>query len=103
MKTTYDGRTILEDAEIHAGAVATYYCGSDSYATTVTNVVRFQSGARKGQIKEIYIEGRSAAESFRPTENRDGSTSYLGVREGKKWQHMQLVVGYARDYRDPSF
>jgi hypothetical protein len=100
MRTTYDGRTIFEDAEIKAGDVATYYCGTDSYSTTVANVVRFQSGARKGQIKEINTDWHGTFNTFRPVINFDGTTSYLGLQDGKKVNHLVLVVGYATDHRD---
>ena len=82
--------------EITVGAPATFYIGSDSYATTVTNIVRFKSGNRKGQIKELHTDhfGR-----FRAKQG-----AYLQIdSDGSTMWYARLVVGFQRDYRDPSF
>ena len=54
-----DSKYRREDHLVHptlveVGMPATYGIGSDSYGGTVTGVVRFKSGARKGEIN--YVE-----------------------------------------------
>ena len=93
------------DEEIVPGAPATYFIGSDSYAETVGTVVRFKSGKRKGKIKEIHIreDGWQGPTVFRAEESPNGHVSYLLVSDGRKQWYAQLVVGFQKDYRDPSF
>lgn len=94
-----------EDSEIVEGAPATYYIGSDSYGETVSDVLRFKSGARKGQIKEIHIreDAWSGPTVFRPEVDSNGKTHYLLVTGGRKAWYGELVVGFRQDYRDPHF
>lgn len=80
------------------GMPATFYIGTDSYAMKVVWVTYFMSGARAGQVREVMaqIENR-APERFVMTKagrlaKKDPSGNY-----------GSLVIGYARDYRDPSF
>lgn len=80
---------------IKEGMPATFYIGSDSYATELSDVNFFKSGTRKGLIKsvEIYFHGRT--EVFKPKFYETGIV----------WQgeYGTLGLGYARDYRDPHF
>ena len=87
----------LTDSEITVGAPATFYIGSDSYGCTVTNVIRFKTGSRKGQIKELHTDSHGR---FRAKNGR-----YLQIDEydGQAQWYASLVVGFQRDYRDPSF
>lgn len=146
MIDTTAARTIAEDHEITVGMIATYYCGTDSYIHIVTDVERYKSGARKGQIKAILAaparkdengewapgmrlqwssdENASVLEQdnrrYLPTPNMEcswhttadrychtckeaGKVRYLSRSEGKVAWWSELVVGYGRDYRDPSF
>lgn len=82
------------DDEIKVGDPATYYVGSDSYAETVTEVIRFKSGSRKGQIKELH----TANDKFRA---RNGRYLQVDRNDGRVMWYAQLVVGFQRDYRDP--
>ena len=86
----------LTDSEICEGQPATYFIGSDSYAQTVDKVTRFKSGARAGQIREI----ESGGDRFRP---RHGRFRLVDRFDGRTLDYGQLVVGFAKDYRDPSF
>jgi len=80
------------------GMPATFYIGSDSYAMTVLWVTYFMSGARAGQVREVMAQTENGApERFVMTKfgkfaKKDPSGNY-----------GSLVIGYARDYRDPSF
>jgi hypothetical protein len=85
------------DTEINVGDPATFYVGSDSYGCTVTDVVRFKSGARKGQIKELQA-GR-----FGRFRSKNGYYLQVDQYDGRTKWYAKLVVGFQRDYRDPSF
>jgi hypothetical protein len=78
----------------HAVSVrlATYYIGSDSYAKEVESVEFYQSGARRGEVKAITTK-----KGYRFTLRKDGRLRPEGGESGS------LVIGVARDYRDPSF
>lgn len=83
--------------KIEIGMPATFYCGTDRYATKVTAIEYFKTGDRKGQIKSISVEGQK--ETFKPY-----ATTYgFKFSESKKvwWAHVGL--GYAYDFRDPHF
>lgn len=105
MSTMTETRRVYTDAEIKAGDPCTYYVGSDSYGDTVGEVIRFKSGTRNGQIKEIRLTGDNwhGPKVFRPEVRKDGTTDYLLVRDGRKQWYAGLVVGYREDYRDPHF
>lgn len=45
----------IADKDIQVGDLATFSVGSDSYAEVVTEVVRFKTGKRAGQIKYIKV------------------------------------------------
>ena len=85
---------LVENVEV--GTPATYYIGSDRYATEVLDVVYYKSGQREGFVKEIICGART----FRP---------YLDSRGEVVWQpnaktwYAGVVLGYAEDYRDPHF
>jgi hypothetical protein len=105
MNTMTETRRVYTDAEIKAGDPCTFYTGSDSYAETVSAVIRYKSGTRKGQIKEIHIRANdwNGPTIFRPATCHNGRVEYLLVREGRKQWYGALVVGYAKDYLDPHF
>jgi len=86
----------LTDPEIREGQPATYFIGSDSYACSVDKVSRFKSGARAGQIREI----EAGSNKFRL---RHGRYRLVDEFDGRTLNFGQLVVGFAKDYRDPSF
>lgn len=79
------------------GDPATFGIGSDSYAYEVVEVIRFKGGKQAGQVKAVKAsyEGREAEEFFK---TKRGFQKKFGDHYNGK-----LVVGYARDYRDPSF
>lgn len=108
--------------EITVGMPATHYVGSDSYAVEVYAVERFKSGPLKGKVRAVITGSRyetgewvqkqvynpedgsfslvDDTDRFLPDKNRDR----LHTRcEGKTAWWSSLAVGYARDYRDPSF
>lgn len=94
--------TKIADRDITVGDPATYCIGSDHYGVEVLRVDRFKSGKRKGMVKEIAVSGHGSR-IFRSHVNSRGEIVYLLVSDGRKQWYGQLVVGYARDYRDPSF
>ena len=92
-----DYRLLLEhQPEIRKHAVsvrlATFNIGSDSYAEEVESVETFQSGAKRGEVKAITTK-----DGVRYTLRKDGRLCPEGCEYGS------LIVGIARDYRDPSF
>lgn len=82
-------RVAVEDVKV--GMPATYYIGSDSYATEVEGVIRFKTGSRAGQVKAVVARNEGIF-TLRPN-------GRLQLQGG----HGGLVVGFARDYWDPSF
>jgi hypothetical protein len=113
-------RTPLDD--ITVGMPATHYVGSDSYAVEVYAVERFKTGPLKGKVKAVITGSRlddgswaqkqkfdpdtetfylvDDTDRFLPDKNRDRLHTRF---EGKTAWWSSLAVGYARDYRDPSF
>ena len=109
--------------QVEVGMVATYYIGSDSYADIVTNVVRFKSGARAGQINYIetthevngvktrfhakerpcYSSTHERTES-KPEQCVNCNQHQRGIYDyvSRSWSG-QVQVGYAKEYRDPHF
>ncbi len=109
--------------EVKEGMVATYYIGSDSYADIVTNVVRFKSGKRAGQINYIETthEVNGVKTKFSATEIKCSNYACEKVESnpknciwcnqkqkgvyrflGRNWSGS-VRVGYAKEYRDPHF
>jgi hypothetical protein len=84
------------DNEINVGDPATYYIGSDSYGCTITDIIRFKGGSRKGQIKELH------AGSFGRFRAKEGTYLQIDEHDGRTKWYARLVVGFQRDYRDPS-
>jgi hypothetical protein len=80
---------------IQLGMPATYYVGSDSYATEVTAVNYFKSGNRAGQIKSVEVNLHGTTSTFRPKFYSSG-VSWVG-------EYCSLGLGYATQYIDPSF
>lgn len=119
----------IADKDIQVGDLATIYIGSDSYGERVSEVVRFKEGKRKGQIKYIrlnredmkflayplrcdsHLEPRLTNEDpeiingkiyfMKPICPTCWKESYGAVRFASS--SYRVVVGYAKDYRDPSF
>lgn len=109
--------------QVEVGMVATYYIGSDSYADIVTNVVRFKSGARAGQINYLetthevngvktrfhakerpcYSSTHERTES-KPEDCVNCNKHQRGIYDyvSRSWSG-QVQVGYAKEYRDPHF
>jgi hypothetical protein len=109
--------------EVKVGNIATYYIGSDSYADIVTNVVRFKSGARAGQIN--YIETTHKVNGVKTRFHAKERPCYSSTHEKTESKPEQCVncnqhqrgiydyvsrswgghvqVGYAKEYRDPHF
>lgn len=113
--------------EIEVGMPATYYVGTDSYATEVAEIVRFKNGLKAGEIKYITVKGHY---QYRGGDKNDLLKLYpkeqicFRQHEGNRlsptcvdcwlWRHeiykfknpkhsASVVVGYAKDYRDPHF
>jgi hypothetical protein len=82
------------------GMPATFGIGSDSYAMTVVAIEYFKTGARAGQVKAVFAadEGRTP-ERFVMT--KQGRLQKRDQYESRFYG--SLSIGYARDYRDPSF
>jgi hypothetical protein len=80
---------------IQVGMPATYYVGSDSYATEVSAVNYFKSGNRAGQIKSVEVRLFGETSTFRPKFYSSG-VSWVN-------EYRSLGLGYARQYLDPSF
>jgi hypothetical protein len=109
--------------EVEVGNVATYYVGSDSYADIVTNVVRFKSGARAGQINYLEtthevngVKTRFYAKEIKCTNyscSKDSADPKNCVWCNQKARGIykfiartwsgEVAVGYAKEYRDPHF
>ncbi len=92
-----DYRLLIEhQTEIRKHAVsvrlATFNIGSDSYAEEVESVETYQSGAKRGEVKAITTK-----RGVRHTLRKDGRLRPEGREYGS------LIIGLARDYRDPSF
>lgn len=81
--------------KIEVGMPATYYVGTDSYATQVSAVHHFKSGSRIGQIKSVEIDFHNRSETFRPKQ----------YTYGVRWcgDYSSLGLGYAKEYLDPHF
>lgn len=80
---------------IEVGMPATYYVGTDSYATQVSAIEHFKSGNRAGQIKSVAIEFHGNTYTFRPKNYSYGITW--------KGEYSTLGLGYAEEYLDPHF
>ena len=108
----------VPDREIRVGLPATHHMVSDSYASVVTKVERFKSGARQGQVKAIesvHVDrdgkpGHSTRRHLSKVVTRERYNAE--TRQHEKRQEIvyigkgnafydQLVVGWAVDYRDP--
>lgn len=99
---------------VEVGMPATVGVGSDSYATVVTEVVRFKSGARAGLINYIKVDrfehkfyAKELKKCYRH-ENHEAKDhcvpcyqKNLGVYNFKHKDWFKATVGYAIDYRDP--
>lgn len=108
--------------EIRSGDACTYSVGTDSYDEKVTNVFRYKSGAKAGQVKAISISGSREGEIFyaypvvcnksgrnHPAEFSPKCINCLQEKHGiakfrrSKWDHLSVQVGIGVRYLDPSF
>jgi len=85
----------LNPNEATVGMPATYCIGSDRYATAVTEIFHFKTGAKAGQVKAILAGTRMFT-----LRTKGRKAGYL-VREGGDYGVLHL--GWAEDYRDPHF
>lgn len=100
------------------GMGATYAIGSDRYACTIVEVLRFKSGARRGQIRGVVAQDDRAI--LISGSEHDGSAQYRYEpqtdvpRETFLWNPQRerfvlqgggraLGLGHRSFYRDPSF
>lgn len=82
----------IESVEV--GTPATFKIGGDRYATEVTAVERFKTGARAGQVKAV----EAGTHRFTPKTTKRGETYLVGQGgSGALW------LGFAENYRDPHF
>lgn len=88
----------IENAEI--GTPATYAIGTDRYAGKVVNVKRYKTGKRIGQVSVITFQHISQGGlNGKLREARLDKRNYLVATGSSGVIHL----GYAEDYRDPSF
>jgi hypothetical protein len=108
---------------VQVGMPATFSVGTDSYGTEVAEVVRFKSGARAGLIKYITVKSQTINYGYGPEPIKfyaqpisskchdnysetclDCYQMELGVyRFVSNKTTGRVMVGYAKDYRDPHF
>jgi hypothetical protein len=84
----------IADKDIQVGDAATYYVGSDSYADTVTEVVRFKEGKRAGQIKYIKL-------SHKDEKYLAYATKCSGHAEPRLTNEKPFMVGDKTHYANP--
>lgn len=88
----------IETAE--TGTPATYAIGTDRYAGKVVNVKRYKTGKRIGQVSVITFQHISQGGlNGKLREARLDKRNYLVATGSSGIIHL----GYAEDYRDPSF
>lgn len=88
----------IETAEF--GTPATYAIGTDRYAGKVVNVKRFKTGKRAGRVSVITFQHISQGGlNGKLREARLDKRNYLVATGSGGAIHL----GYAEDYRDPSF
>lgn len=81
------------------GMPATFGIGSDSYAMVVTDVIRFKTGAKTGQVKAVIAKNENEnEEKFYVTKS-----GRIQKRDNDGYSYGSLTIGFARDYRDPNF
>jgi hypothetical protein len=98
----------LEEQAI-AGAGATFSIGSDSYPCTVSEVIYFKTGERKGEIRSIGVrrdfyrkDWETGEESFTPDPTAD--LIWFDRKRGQLTSGgSRLSVGNRRYYQDPHF
>jgi hypothetical protein len=108
-------RVISENIEIGVGATVLHW--SDRNAATVVDVIRFKSGARKGEISGVYVtwdkatrtdtNGQSDAQSYEYETDWDGHrVRFNRCKDGRFIQAgggNTLRIGYRETYYDYSF
>lgn len=87
---TFENRNVFELHAPSVGCEATYGIGSDSYAGRIVKV------SPSGKKIAFAHEGSEVA-SFEATLRSNGRFRPVGSDSG------YVAIGYARDYRDPSF
>jgi hypothetical protein len=104
--------------EPHAGMGATYLAWSDRYAYTVTNVLRYKSGAKAGQVKAVQAtrdiatridtNGMSDSQDYTYETNPNAQVETYTLRSnGRFIREGQtsgvLAIGNRNEYYDFSF
>lgn len=101
--------------EPYVGMGVTFIHYSDRSAGTVTGVRRFKSGARKGRVSAITVQGDdsfvysgsahdgSAAYGFRVNLRKGGPEYRVNLRGQFSRKGQFLAIGFRDEYRDPSF
>jgi hypothetical protein len=87
--------TTITPNEAKVGMPATSCIGGDRYATEVTAVYRYTSGARKGQVRAV--ETTRGLYTLRTSRRLNGRL----CREGGETTFLRL--GVAENYMDPHF
>lgn len=101
------------------GMGATYAVGSDRYACTIVEVLRFKSGERKGQIRGVLAQDDDA--KLVSGSEQDGSATYEysantnATKDTYLWNekagrfvlkgssYVRLGLGHRSFWRNPSF
>ena len=83
-------------SEVSVGTPATYSIGSDRYATEIVKVTYYKTGKLAGFVKTVEVKSGSV---FRPYQLSDR----ISWRKAPEQWWGTLFVGFAEDYRDPSF
>lgn len=91
--------TYAKVEEVAVGTPATYFIGSDRYATQVTTVTYYKSGNLKGLVKSIEAAGLT----FRPYLITSRGEDNISWQQAPRQWWGVLGLGYADDYRDPHF
>lgn len=104
-QTSEERQAAREEQELRnknpkVGDLATFYVGSDSYAYIILEVTYFQYGKRAGQVKTATGRSESVTTTWAMREN---GLRAIGGSAGSQYYYGSVGIGYAKDYRDPSF
>jgi hypothetical protein len=104
--------------EIQVGDGVTALLWSDSYPYTVTELIHFKTGNRKGQIKGFIAQEDHAEpdkenghdyfgnQVYKYSPNPNGRKAIVTLRKNGKWVDeggTAFGLGFRRKYQDPSF
>ena len=89
----------VEEDAIQVGMPATFYIGTDRWATEVAEVVRFKTGPLAGKVKWVKD---SVGRRFLRTKTPQGP-KFVARWNGQVAYGTELIVGYAETVLDPSF